>query len=259
MHAIRRGGLDEAIERALEGGIELLIVGGGDGSINCAVNHLVGKPAVLGVLPLGTGNQLALDLAIPSNTSKAAEIIASGKTARIDLGIANGSYFVNVATVGITSRIARELTIPAKRILGKLAYAFAACRAIARSRNFTAKLITDDGEEELETMQVVIGNGRFHAGPFPLAPDASITDGKLTIYALECESKWGLLKYAFRLPGGRHVTLNEVPVFSTANARLETLPVRPATVDGEISLHTPIDFSVARAVLPVRVPADFSG
>ena len=184
---------------------------------------------MLGVLPLGTGNAFARDLSIASDVEIACDVIARGQASLIDLGIANEQYFVNVATVGLTTLIAKELNNEAKKRYGKFVYLFAITRALMRVRPFRVTLETAEETRTVETLQVVIGNGRFHAGPFPLAPDATITDGKLTVYALANASKWTLLRYALNLPGGHHVE----------SARTWT----PSRLRGELSLRGPSNAS----------------
>src|SRR5262249_46538641 len=158
--------------------------------------------STLGVLPLGTGNQFARDLCIPADVESACRIISAGHSARVDVGTKGDDYFLNVATVGLSTRGAEDLTTRAKRKWGRVGYVFALIQALRRVRPFTATLTTDQGTRSFRTLQVVIGNGKFHAGPFPLAPEARITDGKLVAYVLSDISRWGLLRYALSLPGG---------------------------------------------------------
>src|SRR6266540_3664504 len=91
---------------AVEKGLPLVVVGGGDGTLSAVARHFVGSKSVLGVLPLGTGNQFARDLCIEASLEAACGVIASGEVARVDAGVIGDDYFLNVATVGLTSRIA---------------------------------------------------------------------------------------------------------------------------------------------------------
>ena len=246
-----------AVRQAVERGASLVVVGGGDGTLSSIVGTFVGTKSVLGVLPLGTGNEFARDLTIPTDVAGACDVVASGQVTAVDLGIVNGHYFVNVATVGLTTLIALELTNEAKKRFGKFVYLFAVARALARVRPFQATISAEGETQTCKTLQVVIGNGRFHAGPFPLAPDASITDGKLVVYALAGTSRWDLLRYALNLPGGHHVELPNVPAMVTKGGRLETSPIERVTVDGEISQRTPLEFGVAPGALNVKTPIGF--
>ena len=258
--ALRRpSDVKTSVQAAITKCIPLVIVGGGDGTLSAVAKFFVDSHSTMGVLPLGTGNQFARDLGIEANIEASCRVLTEGRIARVDMGIAGDDYFLNVATVGLTTRIAEELTVEAKRRFGRFVYALALARALRRVRPFLATLTMPEGVQTLRTVQIVIGNGRFHAGPFPLAPDAKITDGKLVVYALATTNRWGLLKYALNLPGGHHVELEEVAAFETTEIALETTPSERVTVDGEIPFRTPIRLGIAPKALSVMVPHDFTG
>jgi len=178
---------------------------------------------------------------------------------QVDLGWANGTHFVNVATVGLTTKIAEGLTVPMKRKFGRFVYAIVLTQALRKIRPFKAKLTTEFGVREFETLQVVIGNGRYHAGPFPLSPDASITEGRLSLYALRTASKLELLKMAFLMPFGLQGTLAGVHQEECTRGRLETSPPIAVTVDGEVCPTTPLEFRIAPKALRVVAPQEFAG
>ena len=251
--------LSECVQDAVREGTSLVIVGGGDGTMSSVVRHFVGTKSTMGVLPLGTGNAFARDLSIPFILPLACKTIAQGKTAQVDLGYAGNDYFVNVMTAGLTARIVVELKDQAKKRFGRAAYLFAMGRALARVRGFHAKLTTPEANMEFDTLQVVIGNGRYHAGPFPLAPDASITEGKLSMYALATTNRASFLKLAWKLRTGRQCELPEVFSLTTVGGQLETSPSRKVVVDGEIVGNTPIAFKVVPKAVSVRVPLEFRG
>ncbi|HWA84467.1 MAG TPA: YegS/Rv2252/BmrU family lipid kinase [Fimbriimonadaceae bacterium] len=244
-------------EQAVQRGLPLVIVGGGDGTMSSAVAVLRKSQATMGVLPMGTGNAFARDLGIPSDVEGACRILIQGKPHDVDLGMAGGRNFVNVATVGLSTRIAEELTDEAKKRFGRFVYAIAVARAIPTLRPFHATLAKEGGVETFETLQVVFGSGRFHAGPFPLNPDAEITDHMLNGYAVKSTSKGALLKYAFGLCTGRLVHLPEIQKFVVAEATLSTVPRQRVVVDGEIRGHTPVDLRIDPGAVRVMVGPDF--
>lgn len=239
------------VRAAIDSGIPLVVIGGGDGTMSACAASFKGRDSVMGVLPLGTGNAFARDLGIPSDVEGACRVLIEGSPRRIDLGIAGGRHFVNVATVGLTTRIAEAMSDQGKARFGRLAYAFAILRAVARVRPFQARLIRPEGSETFETLQIVFGSGRYHAGPFPVTPDAEITDRRLHGYALKTASKLDLLRFALHLGGGRHVDLPDVESFSLEEARLETAPPLRIVLDGEVSLWTPIDLAVDPGAIQV--------
>lgn len=251
--------LDDKVAAAVKGGTPLVIVGGGDGTLSMVARHFVGSRSTLGLLPLGTGNAFARDLGIQASVPFASDVILKGQTRGIDLGQVGNDYFVNVVTVGLTARIVTELTDENKKRFGRAAYFIAMARGLAKVQAFRAKFSCPEKSLEFDTLQVVIGNGRYHAGPFPLAEDASITEGKLSAYALATTNRASFFKLAWALRSGRQAELPEVYSLATVGGRLETTPSRKVVVDGEISTKTPIDFKVVPQAIRVRVPADFEG
>ncbi|RYG27130.1 lipid kinase [bacterium] len=244
---------------AIDRNVPLLIAGGGDGTFNALADLYVDHQTVMGVLPLGTGNSFARDLGIPADLETACDVIANGKVVHVDLGWANGTHFVNVATVGLTTKIAQGLTVPMKRKFGRFVYAIVLTQALKKIKPFRAKLTTEFGTHEFETLQVVVGNGRFHAGPFPLSPDATITEGRLSLYALRKASKLELLKMALLMPFGRQGSLAGVHQEECTRGRLETFPPMAVTVDGEVCPTTPLEFRIAPKALRVVAPQEFAG
>ncbi len=239
--------------------VPLIIAGGGDGTFSSIAKLFAGSESVLGVLPLGTGNQFARDLGIVADPQSACEVVANGKVASVDMGRAAGDYFLNVATVGVTTRIAQNLTVESKRKFGRFVYAFALVNALRTVKPFVAKLETDNGVVEFETLQVVIGNGRYHAGPFALSPGASITEGKLSIYALKSGSKGAFLKLGLYLPTGHQGDLPEIHSEEAIQGVLTTTTPQRVTIDGEVNARTPLTFGISPDCLRVMVPRSFEG
>lgn len=238
---------------------QLLIIGGGDGTLNAVATILRGNQATMGVLPLGTGNAFARDLGIPTDLDKAIDIILSGMRAKVDVGLCGQGIFLNVATIGLSVEVAKFLTVPLKRRFGRFVYAIALARAVKQLQPFHAKIQTEKGLTETEALQIVVGNGRYHAGPFPISPTAAITDGLLHLYAVEAKSKAELLKYALLLPTGFVGALSSVHAEDTAGGTITCMPQQSVVIDGEIAPKTPLEFSIDPASLNVMVPNDFKG
>jgi diacylglycerol kinase (ATP) len=143
--------LPETVRRATMEGSDLIVLGGGDGSVSSVVDFLVESGAVLGLLPLGTANDFARTLGIPTDTQRACETIAHGEVVDVDLGLAGDDYFVNVASVGLGVEVTRALSPALKRRAGALAYPIAAIRAFFSHQPFAASLTFPDGDHPAAT------------------------------------------------------------------------------------------------------------
>jgi diacylglycerol kinase (ATP) len=126
--------LPETVQRAVTEGSDLIVVGGGDGSVSSVVDFLVESEAVLGLLPLGTANDFARTLGIPTNLESACETIAHGEVVDVDLGLAGDDYFVNVASVGLGVEATRALSSALKRRAGALAIPDRRCKSLLLPR-----------------------------------------------------------------------------------------------------------------------------
>lgn len=247
------GTTSEAIERQSDS-VDQVIVGGGDGSLNGAAEGLLKTGLPLGVLPLGTANDFARTVGLPLNLAAAVKAIANGRTTQIDLGEANGHLFFNVASVGFSADLAESLTEKAKKRWGKLGYAIIAARLLANSQLFTATLEHDGQTEELRTLQVAVGNGRFYGGGMTVHADATATDGMLDFYSLEVDHWRKLLKLLPSLRKGTHGDWNDVRSFSTKDLTIRTSKPRVVNLDGELKTNTPVRFTIREKAISVFVP-----
>lgn len=235
-------------------GTPLVCVGGGDGTFSAVAQHFIGKESILGVLPLGTGNSLARDLGINANVDEAVKTMTEGKVEHIDLGKVNDEYFVNVATIGLTTRIAEGLDDTAKKRFGRAAYLFAIIKAVASASPFRVDLTVDGERHSFRSPQIVVGSGRYHGGPFPVTPEASIESGKLAGYVLTSTKRWVLFKYAINLWLKRQTQMPEVFPFAATSLTIRTSPTKRITIDGEIKIRTPGEFKILPAAIKVMVP-----
>ncbi|MFJ4029151.1 lipid kinase [Paenarthrobacter sp. NPDC089989] len=259
VHAVSSGAeLGAALERVAAEQHDLVVVGGGDGTVSLAAGLLAGTEIALGVLPLGTANDLARTLEIPSGLAEACAVVADGKIVDIDLGRANGKPFLNVASVGLSVGVTEALSPRLKKHIGPLAYGIATVQAYARHQPFRARLEFPDGDHqtlELEDLlQVAVGNGRHYGGGNTVSPMAGIDDHTLDIYAILAAPLREHVKIARLLKDGSFIEHDRVYHLETRNVRLFTEPSMSVNLDGEIATETPTDFSVQRNAVHVVVP-----
>jgi YegS/Rv2252/BmrU family lipid kinase len=255
--------LPETVREVLhEGsGYRLLILGGGDGSVSSVVDCLAHRDVVLGLLPLGTANDFARTLGIPSDIEEACQTIAGGKVVDVDLGLAGDNYYVNVASVGLGVEATQALSPWLKKGAGPLAYPVAAVRAFLSHKPFSARLTFPDGDhapiEYGRLLQIAVGNGRFYGGGMVVAPESGIDDRRLDIYAaIEPGRRRDLVGVARYLRSGDFIREEGVGHYRTGRVRLETEPDLPINMDGEVVSKTPQDFSVVHNALRVLVPPE---
>jgi YegS/Rv2252/BmrU family lipid kinase len=234
--------------------VDLVIVGGGDGTLNAAIEGLIDTQLPLGILPLGTANDLARTLKIPPSLPDACEIIAAGNVHRIDLGWVNGKYFFNVASLGLSVQITQRLTKETKRRWGVLAYAVTAIKVIWQARPFRAEIRLNGECLRVKSVQIAVGNGRHYGGGMTVAHDATIDDSRLDLYSLEIRNWWQILGLLPALWQGRYSDGQGVRTLYGTEIEVYTRKPRAINTDGEITTFTPAKFRVIPKVLPVLVP-----
>ena len=259
VHHVRQGSeLPGTLKRVVAGGHDMVVVGGGDGTVSFAAGQLAGTGTVLGILPLGTANDLARTLEIPGGLDAACTALADGKVVDIDLGRANGWPFLNVASVGLSVGVTESLSPRLKRYLGPMAYGVAAVRAYSRHKPFRARLEFPDGDhgtlELPDVLQVAVGNGRHYGGGNAVSPTAGIDDHILDVYAIPGAPLREHVRIARLLKDGSFVERDGVYHLTTRHVRLVTQPSLPVNLDGEIATATPTDFTIERNAVHVVVP-----
>lgn len=232
---------------------DLVVLGGGDGTISGLVDHLVGRGVVLGVLPLGTANSFARTLGIPLDVEGAVEVLRSGEPKRIDLGMIDHDYFANCAAIGLSPQIAETVPHKLKRWFGRAGYLAWAAVQYARFQPFTL-IVTDGGRERrVRTVEVRISNGSFHGGT-ELIEEASLDSGEIVIQAVT-----GRVKRRLLTNWGANILRLESRKKGTVSFRGKALEVRtdpplPISIDGEVLAKTPVTAKVAAGVIYVMAP-----
>lgn len=244
-------------------GCDMIVLGGGDGTLSHALDAILGTGLPLGILPLGNANDLARTLNIPADPQAACRIIAEGRMRPIDVGRIERAdspptHFFNVASIGLSVRIARRLTRRRKERYGPLAYLACTWEAIHRQRSFAVRISCDGVATELASMQVAVGNGRYYGGGMTIVDDAAIDDSRLDAYALPPLPRWRLIAIVPALRWGTHRPLQDICSLHGTEISIETDRPMPINVDGEVIAKTPAVFRVVPRALSVFVPATAS-
>ncbi|MEX0759404.1 MAG: lipid kinase [Tistlia sp.] len=266
VRSLEAAGLDTEIERP-EGEVaarkvierranefDALVVAGGDGTFHGLAESLVAAGKPLGILPLGTANDLARALHIPDDLERAAQVIAAGKRQRIDLGRAGRTLFFNVATIGLGAEVPRFHSGERKRRLGLLSYPVSLWLAWQQNRSFRARIRCDRETARGRFIHIAVGNGPNFGGGLVVDEDCRIDDETLYLYAIKPVGFWRMLRLAPWIRAGQLRPWPEVLTLRGKRITIATPMRRRINLDGEIAGHTPCTFTVEAKVLEVFVP-----
>ena len=232
---------------------DLLILGGGDGTISSLVDHLVGTDTILGVLPLGTANSFARTLGIPLEMEGAVEVLRSGEPRQIDLGMIDADYFANCAAIGISPQIASTIPHKLKRWFGRAGYLAWAALQFARFRPFELVIGEGPDAKRMHATEVRISNGRFHGG-VEMIEEARLDSGEIIVQAVARNGRRGLLRNWGGTVLGLDSRREDIVTFHAQELRIATKPPLPISIDGEVLATTPITARIAAGAIRVMAP-----
>lgn len=203
--AVSRSGEDltEQARRAVADGVDRLIVAGGDGTVQRAVQGLAGSACAMGLVPLGTGNDLAASLGLPRKTGPAVEQALSGPIRAIDLVRVGTQYSAAYAGVGFDSEVT-ACANAVQRLRGPLVYAYAVVRTLAAFKPPTIRVEHDTGIFSGKAMFAIANNIDRLGGGMRLAPEALLDDGLLDLVLVREVSKLALLRLFPKVYSGQH-------------------------------------------------------
>jgi diacylglycerol kinase (ATP) len=260
-----RGDALRAARGAAEAGFETVVAAGGDGTVSEVVDGLVasGARARLGVLPLGTGNDLARALGIPLELDAAIATLLEDRERTIDLVEVRvdelpPTLAANVAAGGFSGRVDEEMTSEAKERWGTLAYVFGAMKALPDLTGYRTTIAWDDGDaEQIDALAILVANGRSVAGGRVVAPLASLEDGLLDVIVLRRGSLLDLAGVAAHLALGTFLESDAVDMRRARAVRVESTPPMRFNVDGELLPEGPVTFRVLPSALRVVTGRDY--
>jgi diacylglycerol kinase (ATP) len=245
---------------AIKKGRETIIAAGGDGTLNEVINGIgenLGEARV-GLLPLGTGNDFARSIEMPTDVDEAIEVIRAGQTRTVDLVRVTSDevrYFVNVSAGGFSGLVNEKLTPEMKKTWGPLAYLRSAAAALPELRAYRTTLALDNTESiTMELYNVVVANGRYVAGGRLIAPDASIDDGLLDVVLIPERPTGELALVVAQIALGTHLSSAAVVHRQAAKLTVNSKPGMWFNVDGELVGNEPATFEIVPRALRFIVP-----
>lgn len=232
----------------------LLVLAGGDGTISSVLHELGDYRGDIGLIPLGTTNNLARSLGIPLNDiDEAVNVVATRRGKAIDLAKINGVVYANVASIGLAAAVAKEVTDSLKQYLGRAAYAIVGARLLLTFKPF--KVTVKDPSDKLitvfSTRLLILANGRYHSGK-EISEDASIQSGQLVVFPLGGKSLPSFLYALIDFYLGARTHIEGVSYHVGKDIRVITEPQQLMEFDGELSGATPASASTIRSTFKVR-------
>lgn len=239
----------------------LLVVIGGDGTVNEVVNGVGGTEAELAVLPCGTGQDFGRTHGIPAGFDDAVRVALGRDSRTIDLGrveLESGTrhFFANVGSAGMSGAVARRANSMTKALGGRLTFFYALTREFLAWQNTRVVVELEGGVRREGPMHdVIVANGNWHGGGMKLAPDARQDDGAFDIVTIGDVSKLDFVTTAPKLYSGRYLSHPKVELLRSSSVAISADEPLPLEVDGEPIGTTPARFEVVPSALRLRVPA----
>lgn len=248
----------EKAQKAAQAGAEMIVVGGGDGTISAAAGAIAGTGTSLGILPLGTLNHFARDLGMPMKLDDAAKVIAAGQAREVDVAEVNGRTFINNSAIGLYPLMVIDRDLQQQRLgrSKRLAMVVAALRTLARFHHDRLTLTVNDEQARLDTPLLFVGNNDYRIDIGAPGHRDSLQDGKLCVLVMRKKTRRGMIAASIRALLNRTrpddmVRLDDVARLRVASRRKHL----PISVDGEVTaLTSPLDYKVRKRALKVIAP-----
>jgi YegS/Rv2252/BmrU family lipid kinase len=250
--------LSSLAESAAKSDADVVVAGGGDGTLNAVASRLAGTAKIFGVLPLGTLNHFAKDLNIPLELGAAVDNIAAGNTTAVDVGEVNGQIFLNNSSIGLYPRVVVQRD--AQRKYGRpkwLALISALFRALQQYVAFRVYVTADGKRFTRRTPILFVGNNEYQIEGRSLGARRCLDSGRLCLYVLHNTGPWGLLKFACRALFRRAWRIKDFDALQARDVAVQIKGKKTRVAfDGEVAvMETPLRYRIREAALKVIVPA----
>lgn len=255
----QEGGYEVSVHRATSpadieevsaqcGDVDCLVIAGGDGSIHQSVNGLMKIPLkqrpVLGILPVGTANDLAYALRLRKTIPEACQTIVQGSTFEIDLGMVNNRYFVNVFSAGLLTDVSPKVDVRVKNRLGQLAYYLKGIETLPSFKPFKVEFEHEGKLFSEEALLVLAMNGLSAGGLRKLVPSAALTDGKLDFLIVRQTGWPETMRMLLQLVGGGKVGSERIEQFQATELKIVTERPVSSDLDGEWGPDSPWEIKI---------------
>jgi diacylglycerol kinase family enzyme len=249
--------LRDATRDAIADHPDLIIAGGGDGTVSSIASILVGTGIPLGVLPLGTLNHFAKDLNLPLDLENAVKTLAAGRARPIDIGQVNQHYFINNSSIGIYPKMVRHRKERQHQGQGKWsAMAAAAVQVFSRMPLYHVRLNRNGHEDDHVTPLIFVGNNRYETSFPDFGGRTALDRGQLGIYITKSTSRLATLGLLFHAALGRLEQSPQFDSYLVPELWIDTTrPEMDVALDGEVTrLPTPLHYQIRPGALRVITP-----
>ena len=235
-------------------GVDVVVAGGGDGTVNEIVNGLDGSDVALGIVPLGTANDFARQTGIPLDVDHAMDVILQHEPRSIDTAMLNDRRFLNVSSGGVGAEATAETPAEAKEALGMLAYAITGVRKLVDLEPRRARFTAPGLDLDTEFLLFAVGNGRTAGGGTIITPNASVTDGLLDVCIIEMMPRTEFAKLVLRVRHGDHVGDKGVHYVQVPSIDISAAESISVNIDGEPSGARELRYRARRGDLRIHLP-----
>ena len=249
------GHATELAQRLAEKGARRIIILGGDGTISEVVNTTTNSEVELGVISVGTGNDLARSLGLPYNKpEKALEVIFSGKPTKVDVGWEEDRCFISTLGLGFPAIIAQKVN-KMKYLKGSPAFFIAAYKTISQLHPIPVRITLDDETLNVNCTSILIQNTRFCGGGLLVAPAARTDDGLFDVVVVNDIGKVDLMMNFPKIYSGRHLKHPKFSLYRSQSVRIDTSTNLSKMFDGDIYGQTPVNAKVLRGAATIITAA----
>lgn len=274
--------------RAAAQGVDVVIAGGGDGTVNEIVNGLVGSDTVMGVLPMGTGNVWALQMGIPTlsplgpaaglarllgdlegrmerplpmNVHRsvlldAARVLVEGQVRAVDVGQANNRHFIMWAGIGLDAEVTIRVSPEDKKTFGPWAFVGSALDVLREYKSTAVRLILDGVVRQVKTSLIVVSNIQLYGGALPIGARACVDDGLLDVCVFKGEGLLNYVQRVIQVAARQHLSGTDIEYYQCQEIVIESSAALPVHVDDEPFTETPVTIRVLPRALRALVPRE---
>ena len=267
LDVLRRGGVEPDIRESRSAGHlrelahqardekpDIVVSAGGDGTHHHVLNGLRGDDVPMGLIPLGTGNDLPCGMGIPNDPPRAAEVLLRSKSKSIDLGGVGSNVYGGMAGTGFDSMVARYVNEHVQKVRGRVAYGWAILRCLKDYLPQTVEVEAEGFHFNGDVIAILVGNHSLYGGSFRITPRARPDDGLLDVCLIPAMSKIRLLPWIPRICQGTHLAHPRIQYFQTSRLTLCSPTSLDLYGDGEFIQPLPATIEALPRALRVIVP-----